>query len=662
LDVRLNGKQGGGREADTAVAFVRNPREHFSAVQRASRGANQQLRSAVIQIGGAGISDRGIGRLLSVGRKTAATCRRRRTNRQFLGMDSTRRFAFVPSASLASKRDLTLVSAFWHRVCRENPGRVMRTRIRQADGKARLDATREWKDIPAGGTWNAGEIAVHDKLNKQYLVACQVVIHDSIEDLFRAWGTSEERKRHEAASGGTIGLTLFREARPYCCVPVKPNECACPIHFADGCNRETLRRRIRSVHESSGCVHSCLDSEYYQMTESSAERARILLCPPREMTELRGPNGDAPLLHRKACVDGVCRDCGWDDDRKMRRWMPDAPPCLTAANEQEVEWEKMVAIDSEGGADGGGYLASEEEAAAADASGGGSADADESGGFSDHEEADEEEEVDTDGPGGLSDQEEADEEEKEGNETDGRCRKCATWSSACGVCAFSEPAEEDGLPPPGSASGSGSSSHPRRSRARVERFVAEPAKGRGAAGGGNSSDEGEGYEEGTDDGGVDEQKDEEDEEDEGEGGGPMESEDGDPHSGLLTDKEIVAMAKALRFAKNKQRKRKAVRTVRGKQGTFTDSYFEDLENVVLKHSRLCRMTNIHSERLIRLRKDWQIIIETDFSNDFEFRPKDAECCKFYNNASVVPFYVHYTDKDGSRRKEMHIATSSDLRY
>ena len=229
LDVRLNGKQaqqgaGGGREADTAVAFVRNLSEHFSAAQRASRGANQQLRSAVIQIGGAGISDRGIGRLLSVGRKTAATCRRRRINRQFLGMDSTRQFAFVPSASLASKRDLTLVSAFWHRVCRENPGRVMRTRIRQADGKARLDATREWKDTPAGCTWNAGEIAVHDKLNKQYLVACQVVIHDSIEDLFRAWGTSEERKRHEAASGGTIGLTLFREARPYCCVPVKPNE------------------------------------------------------------------------------------------------------------------------------------------------------------------------------------------------------------------------------------------------------------------------------------------------------------------------------------------------------------------------------------------------------------------------------------------------------
>ena len=55
-----------------------------------------------------------------------------------------------------------------------------------------------------------------------------------------------------------------------------------------------------------------------------------------------------------------------------------------------------------------------------------------------------------------------------------------------------------------------------------------------------------------------------------------------------------------------------------------------------------------------------MIIETDFSADYEFRPRNAECCAFYKNASVLPFIIHYTTADGERRKDAIVVCSDDL--
>ena len=113
-------------------------------------------------------------------------------------------------------------------------------------------------------------------------------------------------------------------------------------------------------------------------------------------------------------------------------------------------------------------------------------------------------------------------------------------------------------------------------------------------------------------------------------------------------------------AKPKRPVRKAMQTVHGKQKTFVDHFMTQAE-VYYPHSRRCRSSNINMERRLRLREPWEVIIETDFSNNFEFRPEDAECCKFYQQAAIVPFYVYYTDKAGINRKEVHICCSSDLR-
>jgi hypothetical protein len=45
---------------------------------------------------------------------------------------------------------------------------------------------------------------------------------------------------------------------------------------------------------------------------------------------------------------------------------------------------------------------------------------------------------------------------------------------------------------------------------------------------------------------------------------------------------------------------------------------------------------------------------------FEFRPGDAECCKFYKNCSILPLIIHYTDAQDHRRKDAVIVCSDDL--
>jgi hypothetical protein len=79
----------------------------------------------------------------------------------------------------------------------------------------------------------------------------------------------------------------------------------------------------------------------------------------------------------------------------------------------------------------------------------------------------------------------------------------------------------------------------------------------------------------------------------------------------------------------------------------------------LAHSWRCKWTNVVMKRRYLRRQDDEIIIETDSSADFEFRPANAECCAFYMNASILPFIVHYTDKHGGRREDAVIVCSNE---
>jgi hypothetical protein len=171
-------------------------------------------------------------------------------------------------------------------------------------------------------------------------------------------------------------------------------------------------------------------------------------------------------------------------------------------------------------------------------------------------------------------------------------------------------------------------------------------------------------EDGSDD--DDEEDDEEDadsdEEEEEDGSDDDDDEEDDEEVAADSDEEEGAAPEPEPKTKPKAvHKKSAMATVSGKQSTFIRHFTVYAENTYLPHSRRCKSSNINMARRIHYRKDWEIIAETDFSNNLEFRPQDAECCKFYNQCSLVPFVVYYTDRYGSRRTEVHIACSSDLR-
>jgi hypothetical protein len=96
----------------------------------------------------------------------------------------------------------------------------------------------------------------------------------------------------------------------------------------------------------------------------------------------------------------------------------------------------------------------------------------------------------------------------------------------------------------------------------------------------------------------------------------------------------------------------------GTQQAFFDHYVEKME-VGLVHSWRFKWTNVAMKWRYKKRRDDEMIIETDFSADFEFRPANAECCAFYTNARILPFIVHYTNKHGVRRKDAVIVCSND---
>jgi hypothetical protein len=97
----------------------------------------------------------------------------------------------------------------------------------------------------------------------------------------------------------------------------------------------------------------------------------------------------------------------------------------------------------------------------------------------------------------------------------------------------------------------------------------------------------------------------------------------------------------------------------GTQQTFYDHFVEKME-AGLVHSWRCKWTNVVMKWRYQRRTDDEMIPESYFSADFEFRPANAECCEFYSNVSILPFIVHDTDKNGVRRKDAVIVCGDEL--
>ena len=185
------------RQRTTATA-IRNLKAFFLESSYVSRGDTSKFRLALIEIAGNGLSDSSVGDLFSVSRqKTARRARGRRTARAASGES----FALVDDETYTNKRDLTQASAFYARVGVELPGKSKHTRM-DKNGKARLDKSGEWKDVPDAAVWDCGKTVELGKRKKQYLKMTRLVLRDTQEELYAAFLTSPEYAAHTENGGG----------------------------------------------------------------------------------------------------------------------------------------------------------------------------------------------------------------------------------------------------------------------------------------------------------------------------------------------------------------------------------------------------------------------------------------------------------------------------
>jgi hypothetical protein len=110
--------------------------------------------------------------------------------------------------------------------------------------------------------------------------------------------------------------------------------------------------------------------------------------------------------------------------------------------------------------------------------------------------------------------------------------------------------------------------------------------------------------------------------------------------------------------KKKKSSKKVMTTVEGTQRQLFDYYANVLE-IGLEHSCCCNWTTAVMKRKYAERLDDEMIAETDFSADLEMRPSAACCATFYNNVSLIPYVIHYTDEVGVRQIDCIVVCSDD---
>jgi hypothetical protein len=98
-----------------------------------------------------------------------------------------------------------------------------------------------------------------------------------------------------------------------------------------------------------------------------------------------------------------------------------------------------------------------------------------------------------------------------------------------------------------------------------------------------------------------------------------------------------------KWSRRKEKKPKRPVSVEGTQKEFCEYLAITIESY-LPHSAGCRVTSEALKRRLEKRPKNVIAIGTDFSADLELRPRDGDTRKFYQNVSVIPFYIHFHDE------------------
>ena len=323
---------------------------------------------------------------LGIGRELGYAAKKRRERRRNYQTKllNARAITLATKGAYKNKQDTSLASAHWENMTRECPGRERHVVIRNEKGRpiaspdweggmlARVDASGELKQLPClDSNWSCGTLTQLGKTKKWCVQKTTHYKYDTVAELYADFVETEEYKEHLAGGSKPISPEKYRQAKPYYVVEAGPNECSCPLHTEVEANRDALRRRIRSVHKQASklllsfwfvginhqiilvyantqakkdgtCKGDCLHSMFFKMTESSAAEKDMLLCAPCEVPEL-SVGGMVPLLYSKKCSEGYeCEECGWDEEKGLRRKMPPMPPCFLAAMKDKMEWEQRM--------------------------------------------------------------------------------------------------------------------------------------------------------------------------------------------------------------------------------------------------------------------------------------------------------------------------------
>lgn len=555
---------------DAKEQIFENARNFTTRTGRASGGTNHQLRVALSQVLGENVPAVYQKVILEIGKKAAMTGLRMRSAQV---LSATKQLRLPKKGAYKNKLDLSIAARHWCENTKEVPGRECHRTLRTERDKphrtghgidvlARIDASGELKLLRTDA-WDCGRVGQLGKRLFWYVQHTTHWVYDKIDVMYADFIDSSDHAEYTSKGEHPISKEMYRQARPFYCVPAGPDECACPLHTEVEANRTALRRRIRKVHEEAKkkgtCSCDCLKSAFFNMTKDSAAEKEALLCAPSEVTALE-VGGTAPLLYRRACSEGEkCEDCKWNPETQLRQKMPEMPSCFAAALKQEMVWQQrmpegevLVAEIDEG------EMEQEEQRAGAGDEGGAT-----------------------------------------GNSEVGENLSSLT------VAVLKERLNALRL----STSG-------------LKAVLLARLEQRAAA-----------DEEPEEEEAVQEQEDQQLQDD----------------GGLKEQGEV----------ETKKTKRKVMKDVRGTQQQFFDQYVVKME-AGLAHSWRCRWTNQVMKRRYANRARDELIIETDFSASFEFRPSKAECCAWYKNCSILPLIVHYTNESGARQKDVIIVCSDDL--
>ena len=166
----------------------------------------------MLEVGGKGISDRGLARICNSGRQAVATSRRRRTKRVVqnakTGTNAARKLRFGTKGPYKNKVDLAPASKFWHGKCRESPRKTVHVRVYKVGDReelmAYIDHSGELKPTKDLDSEVWGKPTILGELKFDYIQQTLNCKFDRVEDLHQAYLTG---------ANPPMGIELFRQVK-----------------------------------------------------------------------------------------------------------------------------------------------------------------------------------------------------------------------------------------------------------------------------------------------------------------------------------------------------------------------------------------------------------------------------------------------------------------